>query len=316
MRRPPDPARAARPRERLGPVARHFERRLGGPSPVRREEVLRRQAGLAERVASFLRDQGQDARVGLAAGALLVAAAGAALIYDVATEPTLESVELAPVVPLTQEVREGLPAAPGTYRVNPESVTRDAQGVHRFGWYEPGPAGPERLAAVSLLKLAPGESDKLEVPAAGDPILHLRESTPVQMVAAAAAPAGTASSSGTTSTSRPTGGYGYHPIWIGNWYPYTGSYTREPVYRSPPTRTLDGRAVGGSIESRAPVQPAQRTIAVPPRADAVSGMARGTGGGTAVTARAGGGTARPSVATAKSSSFSSGVGSSSGSSIS
>src|SRR5687767_9340418 len=151
------------------------------PATAIRAEMLRRQRGLAERVVSYMRDQ--YPAVGLATGALLFVAAGSALAYDVAFEQ-VEQVELAPVQPLAAEVKEGLPTTPGRYRVDPDTVTRDARGLYRFNWIEPDVAGTPRPAAVSLLKLAPNEEmDELEVPAEGDPVLHLRQSTPIGIVA-------------------------------------------------------------------------------------------------------------------------------------
>src|SRR5919198_6544106 len=103
MRRPPRPPADEAPV--AGPAERRIGRGLARPAPSVRRDLLRRQAGLAERVASFLRDQPRRDRVGIAAGALLVAAAGAALVYD-AQRPgeQVEAVELAAAEPLAQEL--------------------------------------------------------------------------------------------------------------------------------------------------------------------------------------------------------------------
>src|SRR5262245_51207911 len=136
MRRPPTGQHGRATISRRGAVERRLDQLRVPPSAQRRAEILQRQQTLAERVVSFLRDGGPDPRVGLAAGALLLATAGGAFAYDVATEPPVESVELAPVQPLGQEVRSGLPTEPGRYPVDPETVSRDAQGVYRFSWQD------------------------------------------------------------------------------------------------------------------------------------------------------------------------------------
>jgi hypothetical protein len=306
------------PPRRRGAVERRIARGSAPRPPATvRAEMLRRQRGLAERVVSYLRDQ--NPTVGLTAGALLFVASGSALAYDLAFEQ-VEQVELAPVQPLAAEVKEGLPTAPGRYKVDPDTVTRDARGVYRFSWIEPGIAGAPHPATVSLLKLAPNEDeDELEVLAQGDPVLHLRETTPIGIVAETAQASTAASSSGTTSSSsgyRSGGGF----IYVGSWFPYGGtSYTRTPVYRQPPA-VAEGQSTSsvyrGSVESTAPRPAAQRTISVPSRADAVSGQASGTGGGTAVTSKSGLGVSKSTVSSPRSGGFSSASGGSSSSSAS
>jgi hypothetical protein len=313
MRRPPRPP-ADQPAP-SGPAARRIGRRLERPSPGVRREVLRRQAGLAERVASFLRDQPRRDRLGAAAGALLVAAAGAALVVE-AGQPgtTVETVDLAAAEPLAQEVREGLPTAPGKYRLYPDSVQRDQRGVYHFDWEDPAGGTPlRRSASASLLRLAPGDVDELEVVADGDPILYLREDTPVGMVAETAESASTASADGATGTTATGAGSGRTFVWLGSWFPYQGgSYSRTPVYRYPAERTIaPGERLIGGVEAAQPPPPTSRVVRVPGRADAVSGQARGTGAGTAATSRLGGssaGGARTTLAPARSGGFTSGIG--------
>jgi hypothetical protein len=301
MRRPPTGRHDRPTTSRRGAVERRVEQLRIPPSAQRRVEILQRQRTLAERVVSFLRDGGPDPRVGLAAGALLLATAGGAFAYDVATEPPVESVELAPVQPLAQEVRTGLPTESGRYPVDPATVSRDAQGVFRFSWQDP--SGVDHPAAVSLLKQAPGDLDELAIPAEGDPILYLREDTPVQVIAEEASASG--SGSGSSSGSRAGFGGGSF-VYIGNWYPYTGSYTREPVYRAPSSSSPDSSSFTGSVESSSPRPLAARTIQVPSRVDAVSGMSRGTGGGSAVSAKSGVTVGRSAVSAPRSGGFSSG----------
>ena len=209
-------------------------------------------------------------------------------------------------------MRNGLPTESGRFPVDPATVSRDAQGVFRFSWQDP--AGVDHPAAVSLLQQAPGELDELAVPAAGDPILYLREDTPIQVIAREA-PASTSSSgsaSGATSGSGSGFGGGTY-VHVGNWYPYTGIYSRAPAYRAPSASSPDGGSYTGSVESASPRPPAARTISVPSRVDAVSGMARGTGGGSAVSAKSGVTVGRTSVSAPRSGSFSSGARGSGGS---
>jgi hypothetical protein len=105
-----------------------------------------------------------------------------------------------------------------------------------------------------------------------------------------------------------TGGGGHTFVWLGNWYPYQGSYSRTPLYRRPSTSTIEpGERIVGGVEAAQPPSPISRVVRVPSRADAVSGQARGTGGGTAATNRLGGG-GRTTLAPARSGGFSSGVG--------
>src|SRR3954452_647988 len=47
------------------------------------------------------------------------------------------SIDVPAIPPLSQEIREGLPPAPGTYPVSPGSITRDAQGVYGLSWRNP-----------------------------------------------------------------------------------------------------------------------------------------------------------------------------------
>ncbi|HEV8636889.1 MAG TPA: hypothetical protein VG370_21940 [Chloroflexota bacterium] len=308
MRRPPRPPDDEP--QGSGPAERRIGRRLARPSPAVRREVLRRQAGLAERVASFLRDQPRRDRVGIAAGALLVAAAGAALVYDVQRPgEQVETVDLAAAEPLTQEVREGLPTAPGRYRVYPDSVQRDQRGVHHFDWEDPAGGGAtpfRRQASASLLRLAPGDVDELEIVPQGDPILYLREDTPVGIVAETAESAG---STGSGVGGGGGGGGGRTFVWLGSWYPYQGSYvSRTPLYRRPSESAIaPGERLVGGVEAAQPPSPTSRVVRVPGRADAVSGQARGTGGGTAATNRLGGG-GRTTLAPARSGGFTSGIG--------
>jgi hypothetical protein len=292
-------------RDDSGAATRKTERAPEPPAPAVRDEVLRRQAGLAERVASFLRDRPRRDRVGLAAGALLIAAAGAALVYNAQTpDLPVESLELAAAQPLTQEVRDGLPTAPGRYLLYSDSVQRDQRGIYHFEWQDTSTPGSRRQASASLMRLAGGDEDLLEVPAEGDPILHLRSDTPVAVVAE------TAASANATGGSGVAGDGGRTFVYMGGWYPFFGGFTRTPTYMSPSVSSISpGGRVDGSVASTSPPPPASRVVQVPARADAVSGQARGAGGGTAATSRLGGASGRTTLAPARSSGFTSGIGS-------
>jgi hypothetical protein len=307
----PGPAtRRSRPDPTPGPATRRTQPRPD-PEPAVRDEVLRRQAGLAERVASSLRDQPRRNRVVLAAGALLIAAAGAAVVYNAVTpDPPVETLELAAAQPLTQEVRAGLPAAAGRYRLFSDSVQRDQRGVYHFDWQDESTSpATRRQASASLMRLAGGDEDLLEVPADGDPILHLRSDTPVALVAETAESASTAGSSG--------GGGDRTFVHVGGWYPLYGGFSRTPAYLYPSTSTIaPGARVDGAVSSASPPPPASRVVQVPARADAVSGQSRGTGGGTAATSRLGGTGGRTTLAPARSGGFTSGLGGGAGAGVS
>ena len=300
------PPRRRPEEEETGAATRKTTRDPDRPAPAVRDEVLRRQAGLAERVASFLRDQPRRNRVGLAAGALLIAAAGGAMVYNAQTpDPPVETLELAAAQPLTQEVREGLPSTPGRYRLYSDSVQRDQRGVYHFDWQDTttSPA-TRRQASASLMRLAGGDEDLIEVPTAGDPILHLRSDTPIAVVAE------TAESASAAGGSSGSGGGDRTFVYMGGWYPFFGGFTRTPAYMYPSSSTISpGGRIDGSVASASPPPPASRVVQVPARADGVSGQARGVGGGTAATSRLGGAAGRTTLAPARSGGFTSGVGS-------
>jgi hypothetical protein len=252
-------------------------------------EVAARQRllDLAYDVSSRLRHHVQPAvRV---SAALLVAASLAACAGD----PSADVGSPPPTVrPLQQEVAMGLPGQPGRYPIVERSLQRDEQGVYRFGWREPGQAeGPGTSASASRIRLNQSNTEMLEIPAQGDPILHLRDNS--EILLASAATQGTP----TTGSSR-----GSHTYWR-PMYVYSGG---GPAYYDPPRSVPSGAStVDDARRSTAPAPPASRTYGV---SHAVSGRAGGTGSGTAASARAGASISggRSGVAASSSSGFSSG----------
>lgn len=283
---------------------------------------------LAEDASLYLRRHGEPSvRV---AAALLIAASLAACA------PSAPSVseEAAPAVPpLTEEVRQGLPTAAGTYPLASNSVTRDAQGVYGFTWRDPTGPATWHQAQASLLRLAQGTDDALEVPPSGDPILRLKPDTPITLPdddGATPGPTPTpGGSSSSTTRSSTSGTSGSRSIL---WYPFPSSTTQAstttagqagdsvaattPAYRNPPAAEPGQGSVRGSSASMTAPSTSARTWTSPSRA-AATGQAGGPGRGTAVSSRSGSlsgpasGAARPS-----SSGFSGGKsGASSGSSV-
>lgn len=254
---------------------------------------------IAYDVSSYLRRHSQPAvRISTA---LLVAASLAACRPSEA--PTTDFPTT--VSPLAEEVRTGLPTAPGRYAVANDSVVRDARGVYHFSWLEPGVStGTGTPASVSRVKLAESNTSGLEIPEAGDPVLHLRRDTPIAL------------SEGVVSESRgaPRGSDSVY------WRPFfVGGIPYGPGYYDPPSRTLPSTGtVDGASASAAPRPLAERTFGL---SRAVSGRAGGTGAGTAATTKSGGSIqpvgGKSAAAAPKSSSFSSGrSASTSGSSVS
>ncbi|MCC6173725.1 MAG: hypothetical protein IT305_00340 [Chloroflexi bacterium] len=280
--------------------------------PRTRERLL----DLAEEASLYLRRHGEPSvRV---AAALLLASSLAACSPS---EPVEQ--EESTVTPLESEVREGLPTAPGRYPVDPASVGRNEQGVYALAWRTPdGTSWKE--ARISLLRLAEGSQDLLEIPSSGDPVLWLTADTPVALIegsgsagaAAEASPeaspsptAAVASSNTTSSTSRTSSGYSsrYHNSVA--WYPFpviagtsgstasSGSTTSSssspsngtvasstPAYRNPPTAAPGQGSVRGSSSSLVAPSTSARTWSSSGR---TSGQAGGSGSGTAASSRSG-----------------------------
>lgn len=276
------------------PVGHHRFNGRREPDAERRERLL----DLAYDISSRLRHHADPAvRV---SAALLLAASLASCGGDSADDPTSgDGTSLAEPVaePLTEEVRSGLPMAPGRYPLVENSLRRDEQGVYHFGWREPGATeGPGIPASASLARLAEASQEALEVPVAGDPILHLRHNSQIAL-ASAANPL-------TPTTSRVGGvspGFVYwRPLWV-------GSGISGPAYYDPPRVVASSGMVDGARTSTTPPAPAQRTYGL---AHAVSGRAGGTGSGTAASSRSGGDASsggRSGIAGPNSSSFSGGA---------
>ncbi len=292
-------------------------------TPDEQAQARLRLLDLAEDASLYLRRSAEPSvRV---AAALLLAASLAACSAPGASS-TASVADLPPAVaPLAQEVREGLPTTPGTYPVAPGGLTRDAQGVYGFSWRNNDGGTTWNQGRSSLVKLAQGTSDTLEMPASGDPILRLKPETAITLpdddgVSPTPTPRTSTASSTTSSSSS-----GSRSIL---WYPFpsgggttvinsggtgsTGSAesvaATTPAYRNPPAADPGQGSVRGSSSSLAAPVASARTWTSPSRA-AATGQAGGPGRGTAATSRSGAsvgsstasGAARPS-----SSSFSGG----------
>ena len=70
---------------------------------------------------------------------------------------------------------------PGTYPVSPNSLTRDAQGVYGFSWRNPTGAATWNQGRSSLMKLAQGTEDTLEIPPERRSDLRLKPDTPITL---------------------------------------------------------------------------------------------------------------------------------------
>jgi hypothetical protein len=258
----PTSARKSR-RSRTPPRTAGLDALPAAGSALARERLL----DLAYDVSSYLRHHSQPA-VRISA-ALLLAASLASCSGEESPDDSGEPPET--VAPLTQEVRQGVPTAPGRYDVVDRSIRRDPQGVYHFLWRDPGDtSGADHSASISLLKLGETTSAPyLEVPSSGDPILHLGRDTQVAL--------------SSTEYRQTSGGY-FGPSFV-YWRPFyvgTGYY---PGYYDPPIRTVPSSGtVDGSNVSTAPRPAAERTVGL---SRAVSGRAGGTGSGTAASNRAG-----------------------------
>jgi hypothetical protein len=281
-------------------------------------EARQRLLDLAYDVSSRLRHHAQPA-VRISA-ALLVAAALAACDGDAPDSDALP--DAIPVVqPLEQEVARGLPSQPGRYPLVDNSLQRDEQGVYSFA-YRPqsGTDGQPATASASRVRLAEASSEMLEIPAEGDPILHLRPNSEVQLVAASMVPPGgptpTPGGSGSRGSSSGSSSTYWRPL-------YVSSGVRGPAYYDPPSAVSSSAVVVDQARASTTLPaPAARTFGV---VHAVSGRSGGTGSGTAASNRAGadvssgagraaaaGAVAAGGVAAAKSSGFSGGAASAKG----
>lgn len=286
---------------------------------------------LAEDASLYLRRSAEPSvRV---AAALLLAASLAACSSSSSTSASSTSADAPAVPPLTQEVKEGLPPSPGTYTVSPNSLSRDAQGVYGFSWRNPTGAATWNQGRASLMKLAQGTEDTLEVPQDGDPTLRLKPDTPITL------PDDDGPAGGPTPTPRTSNASTSGSSSSGNrsiaWYPFftgggtstastsPGSSTTDsvapttPAYRNPPAAEPGQGSVRGASSSLSAPTSSARTWTSPSRA-AATGQAGGPGSGTAASSRSGASTTTAQGASRPgSSSFSGGKsGSSAGSSSS
>jgi hypothetical protein len=163
---------------------------------------------------------------------------------------------------------KGAPSKDGEYAVRQGSVSYDGD---RFQLLYEDQGGQLRELSGKGLKMVQDERNVL-VRDKGEVVLHLREDEPVQTLG------------------RDEGGNYSSP-----WFPFflgavAGNVLGGPSYRYPPTDTF-GRSdpLNGSVVTQSPKAPKYEGL--PPAPNAVSGQNQGTGGGNAVTNKAGGGTA-------------------------
>ncbi|MGE3271360.1 MAG: hypothetical protein AB7P40_21605 [Chloroflexota bacterium] len=268
-------------------------------------ETRLRLLDLAEDASLYLRRHAEPSvRV---AAALLLASSLAAC----SSSPEAPAANDGPpaVAPLAQEIKTGLPTSPGTYAVSPNSVTRDAQGVYGFTWRGLNGSDTWTQARSSLLLLAQGNEDRLVVGESGDPILRLKQDTPIAMPdedGGAAGPTPTPGSGTSNSSTRSSSGSRsilWYPFYAGGTTSTgtgTGSSSSSgattssqtlaattPAYRNPPAATPGQGSVRGSASSSVtPPSTTARTWVSPSRA-ARTGQAGGPGRGTAASSRSG-----------------------------
>jgi hypothetical protein len=211
------------------------------------------------------------------------------------------------VPPLTQEVREGLPTAPGLYPVSPSSITRDAQGVYGMSWRNPTGAATYNQGRASLVKLAQGTDDTLEIPQSGEPILRLKPDTAITLPDEAGPVTGPTptprTSSGTGSSYNSSRSIAWYPFSTGGGSASTGSTgstssgtgstgsgdtvaATTPAFRNPPAAEPGQGTVRGASSSLSAPTASARTWTSPSRA-AATGQAGGPGRGTAASSRSG-----------------------------
>ena len=170
----------------------------------------------------------------------------------------------------------GLPSAAGLYPLKERSVTFDGD---RYSFLWADPTGNLHRATTRDVKLRLDEQNQLEITAAGDAILHLKQDEPVQVEAR-----------------DKQGDFGsfWYPFLLGQVLGGGGGPIvvnqappreyRDPVYRYPPTDRLDrGDTLTGNRPS---TQPRAPEYDLPPVGGAVSGQSGGAGGGQAATNRA------------------------------
>ena len=238
------------------------------------------------------------------AAALLLAASLAACSSSPSSTASSSSASAPAVPPLASEVKEGMPTAPGNYPLSSNSLSRDAQGTYGFSWRNPTGAASWNQGRASLMKLAQGTEDTLEIPQSGDPTLRLKPDTAITL------PDDDAPVGGPTPTPRTSTSSTSSSSSSGNrsiaWFPFsTGGGTTAstspsstsadtvpattPAYRNPPAAEPGQGSVRGASSSLSAPTSSARTWTSPSRA-ASTGQAGGPGGGTAATARSGAGT--------------------------
>ena len=163
---------------------------------------------------------------------------------------------------------KGAPSKDGEYTVRPGSVSYDGDRYQLF-WEDKD--GQYRELSGKGLKMVKDERTFL-AREKGDTVLHLREDEPVEVLA----------QDNNGNYSSP-----WFPFLLGT---VVGNAISGPRYHYPPTATFGrGDQLNGSVVTQTAKPPKYEGLA--PNPNAVSGQAQGTGGGNAVTNRAGDGAA-------------------------
>ncbi|HEV8637497.1 MAG TPA: hypothetical protein VG370_25025 [Chloroflexota bacterium] len=169
----------------------------------------------------------------------------------------------------------GLPPAPGKYPLKEKSTSFDGE---RYAFYWADGAGNLHRAHTDDVKLRVDETSFLEITAAKEAVLHLKQDEPITVEA--------------RDRQGDFGGFWY-PFLIGSMLsrgpvvinqPAPREY-QQPVYRYPPTDRFDrGDTIAGNATNTTNRPPDYSRLA--PVGGAVSGQTGGAGGGNAATNKA------------------------------
>ena len=305
-------------------------------SPAHRRvlrNALARLLALGDRVAATLR-QNAARRLHQAASLAVI---GTLVLFTAACDESSgfgesgvpdDEIALVQTQELQAEVSNGLPSDRGqSYPVKVDSLSRDDRGVYYLEWQN-AQTGEYTAAQISNLRLKLAEDGKtaLEMPAQGDPILHLDGNTPIALVWPAEMLTPTADATVTvTPTTGTASGYhnqvashypayyhgGYHssgwlPFAIGTMVGRSTAGTAGNVDPSAAVASYRNPSVGQALVPNQPLTGSVSSQTAPPYVDrtisrtTVSGMSKGTGSGYAVTGKTGGTVSKSSFSSGKS----------------
>jgi hypothetical protein len=184
----------------------------------------------------------------------------------------------------------------------------------------------DRNASASVVRLAMSDDERLVVDERGEPTLYLKPDSKIPLVASVGALTGEAIPTATIAptlappsdakvSGRPAyvySSYDPFPFYFHTgsyWSPFTGSRDdARALYRAPASSSAQaGETLRGSVASERVLSSSVRATSyqsVPNAPNTISGIAHGSGGGTAITNRTGGFSS--AVSAPKSSGFSAG----------